>query len=296
MSPFKRDCLKGRVALITGGGSGIGFGIAQALGQHGCAVMLMGRRRRFLDEAVRLLQTRGIVASACDGDVRVEADAQRAVDAAVATFGKLDTLVNCAAGNFLATAEELSVGGFKTVMDIDAGGVFTVSRAAFKALRRAGDAVIVNISATLHYGATWYQSHACAAKAAVDALTRCTALEWGSHGIRVNGVAPGPIRGTPGMTKLAPEGSELMKAIEGRVGAVIPLGRMGETFEIGHACVFLCGPAASWITGSTLVVDGGSWLWGPPPMPRERVAELSRGAEGQSRRLGPSVSGVMARL
>jgi 2,4-dienoyl-CoA reductase [(3E)-enoyl-CoA-producing], peroxisomal len=105
----------------------------------------------------------------------------------------LNIVVNCAAGNFLATAEELSSGGFRSVMEIDALGTFNMSRAAHGALSKAKNACIINISATLHYGATWWQVHASAAKAAIDSMTRTLALEWGSAGIRVNGVAPGPI-------------------------------------------------------------------------------------------------------
>lgn len=160
-------------------------------------------------------------------------DAQAAVSHCLETFGKLDILVNCAAGNFLAPASTLSPKGFKTVMDIDAVGTFTMCRASFSALAKSPTPVIVNISATLHHGkhhrcrthlstfllmhslltkvpsravpgATWLQVHASAAKAAVDSLTRSLALEWGQYGIRVVGVAPGPVEATAGMTKLAP--------------------------------------------------------------------------------------------
>lgn len=124
-------------------------------------------------------------------------DCTAAVAACARQFHGIHILVNCAAGNFLATAEELSVNGFKTVMDIDTVGTFMMCRAAFPHLKTAHGAVI-NISATLHYGATWYQAHASAAKAAIDSLTRSLALEWGEFGIRVNGVAPGPIQDTAG--------------------------------------------------------------------------------------------------
>lgn len=120
------------------------------------------------------------------------------VQQAVGRLGRLDIVVNCAAGNFLAAAEQLSANGFKTVMEIDALGTFNMSKAAFAELCKSDAASIVNISATLHYGATWFQVHASAAKAAVDSITRTMALEWGRFGIRVNGVAPGPIAGTAG--------------------------------------------------------------------------------------------------
>merc|ERR1711939_232819 len=123
-SPFRADCLKDCVALITGGGSGIGLGVANVLGQHGAKVVLMGRRQQFLDDAVSSLSAQGIEACSFSGDVRKEADAQAAVQKAVTTFGHLSMLVNSAAGNFLALPEELNVKGFQTVMEIDAMGVF----------------------------------------------------------------------------------------------------------------------------------------------------------------------------
>ena len=119
-SPFRADALAGRVALVTGGGSGIGFGIARQLGMHGAkGVVIMGRRQGFLDEAVAELAKSGVRAVGVSGDVRSPADCARAVQTAVSTYGGLDTLVNSAAGNFLASAEDLSEKGFRTVMEID---------------------------------------------------------------------------------------------------------------------------------------------------------------------------------
>ena len=155
--------------------------------------------------------------------------------------------------------------------------------------------MIVNISATLHYGATWYQAHACAAKAAVDALTRSLALEWGAKGIRVCGVAPGPIAGTAGMTKLAPgEGGE--GGIASRVVREIPIGRMGSKSDIALAVLFLASPAAAFVTGETLVVDGGAWLYRSPAAPRESVAALAKGVEKSSRAVGTARAKVRAVL
>ena len=171
--------------------------------------------------------------------------------------------------------------GFKTVMDIDAVGTFNFSRAAFPLLQAPGGAcagVVINISATLHYGATWFQAHACAAKAAVDALTRALALEWGALGVRVCGIAPGPIAGTAGMAKLAPNGLDLAKEV--------PLGRMGSASDIALAAVFLCSPAAAYITGETLVVDGGAWMARPQLVPRAMVSQASRAVEKGSRNVG----------
>src|SRR5262249_51174507 len=155
------------------------------------------------------------------------------------------------AGNFLAPAAGLSPNGFRTVVDIDLNGTFNTSRAAFEALQRAGDALILNISATLHYHGTPLQIHASAAKAGVDAIPRRLAVEGGRVGTRVVGTAPGQIGDTGGMRRLAPG------EITDKMMAAIPAGRFGAVDEIAAAAVFLRSPAAAYITGHTLVVDGG---------------------------------------
>ncbi|GFP96234.1 peroxisomal 2 4-dienoyl-coa reductase [Phtheirospermum japonicum] len=212
-SPFKGDILNGKVALLTGGGSGIGFEISIQFGKHGASVAIMGRRKNVLNDAVSALQSLGIPAVGFEGDVRNQEDAKRVVESTVKHFGKLDILVNAAAGNFLASPEDISPKGFKTVMDIDTVGTFTMCHEALAYLKKdapgkrssSSGGLILNISATIHYTAAWYQIHVAAAKAAVDALTRNLALEWGTdYDIRVNGIAPGPIGDTLGMTKLAP--------------------------------------------------------------------------------------------
>lgn len=291
-SSFRADALRDKVALVTGGSSGIGLEISRQLGLHGCSVVITGRRQAVLDGAVAELGASGVRALGMQGDVRSSEACERWVAATQQQLGRLDILVNCAAGNFLANAAELSANGFRTVMEIDALGSFTMSRAAFPALKAAGGGSIINISATLHYGATWYQVHASAAKAAVDALTRQLALEWGGYGIRTNGIAPGPIRGTAGLSKLAP-GAET--EMEERVVAEIPVGRMGEKVDIALAAVFLASPAASFINGDTLVVDGAAWMYRPPLVPREVVTQVSRAVEGSSRGVGVAAVGQQRR-
>jgi peroxisomal 2,4-dienoyl-CoA reductase len=163
-------------------------------------------------------------------------------------------LVNAAAGNFLAPAAQLSSNGFRTVLDIDAVGTFNVSRVAFDQALRDGGGTIINISATLHYGATHFQVHAAAAKAAVDSVTRSMALEWGPAGVRVVGIAPGPIEDTEGMARLMPPGGA------DRLRAAIPLRRFGRIDEIAKVALFLASDAASLVTGTVVVADGGAWL------------------------------------
>lgn len=191
ISPFRPDILRGHVSLITGGGSGIGLEISRQLGVHGSAIVIMGRRDAVLQSAVESLKAQGIDALAVKGDVRSPEDALRVLDETGKKFGHLDLLVNCAAGNFLSPAEDLSTKGFRTVIDIDTIGTFNMSRAAYPLLVKSKNPSIINITATLHLPATQYQVHASAAKAAVDSLTRSLALEWGPDKIRVNGIAPG---------------------------------------------------------------------------------------------------------
>ncbi|GAX75885.1 hypothetical protein CEUSTIGMA_g3328.t1 [Chlamydomonas eustigma] len=274
-SPFKTDTLTQKVALVTGGSSGIGLEIARQLGLHGAIVYITGRRKEVLDVACTDLQACGITACGLQGDVREQASCDRWLSEVESKHSKLDVLVNCAAGNFLVTAEELSQNGFRTVMEIDTVGTFTMCKSAFSLLKQSSSPCIINISATLQYGATWYQVHASAAKAAVDSITRTLALEWGQFGIRVNGVAPGPIEGTAGMTKLGPGDSKDL------IVSSIPMGRMGKKWDIGMACVFLSSSAASFISGDTLVVDGANWMWKPPVVPRSVVSKVSRGVEAK---------------
>ena len=207
-SPFREDCLRGLVVLVTGGGSGIGLGISEAFAAHGARLTLFGRRAAVLEESCRSLRERwpSCVASACRGDVR-DTDSCAAAVAACLEHGRLDVLVNCAAGNFMCAAEELTPKAFRTVVDIDLQGTYNMCSAALGALSgprgrpaTAGSPLVINISATLHYKALPFQAHACAAKAGIDALTSTLGLEYGcEHGVRVVGIAscrePPPYRG-----------------------------------------------------------------------------------------------------
>ncbi|XVE48473.1 hypothetical protein DITRI_Ditri01bG0004800 [Diplodiscus trichospermus] len=283
-SPFKADVLKGKVALVTGGGSGIGYEISLQLGKHGASVAIMGRRKHVLDSAVAALHSHGIAAIGFDGDVRKEADAAKTVESTLKHFGRLDILVNAAAGNFLVPAEELSPNGFRTVIDIDSIGTFRMCHEAIKYLKKGGagkdpstGGTIVNISAVIHYGATWYQSHASAAKAAVDSITRSLALEWGEdHDIQVNGIAPGVIEDTTGIIKLAPK--EVVSKIREK-----PLYTFGEKWDIAMAALYLASDAGKFVNGTILVVDGGQWLSKPRLLSKDAVKQLSRREEIRSR-------------
>ncbi len=249
---FCDDALAGRVALITGGGTGVCRGIAAAYARFGAEVCIVSRKQAVLDAtAAAIAAETGRTPLAIAADVRDPTAIQRAVHSAVERFGKLDTVVNGAAGNFLAPAASLSPNGFRTIVDIDLNGTFNTSRASFEALQRSGDALILNISATLQYHGTPMQIHASAAKAGVDAITLNLAVEWGMFGIRVCGIAPGPVAGTEGTRRLVPH--DMTDKITGG----IPVRRFGTIDEIAATAVFLRSSAASYITGHTIVVDGG---------------------------------------
>jgi peroxisomal 2,4-dienoyl-CoA reductase len=249
---FRDDVLAGHVALVTGGGTGICRGIAAAYARLGAKVCIVSRKADVLEATAKQI---GAIAFAAD--VRKPDEMANAVKHTLDRFGALTTVVNGAAGNFLSPAAALSPNGFKTVIDIDLLGTFNTTKAAFEALQQSKDGLVLNISATLHYHGTPLQIHASAAKAGVDSVTRTFAVEWGRFGIRACGIAPGPIDETEGMKRLAP-GDLKQKAM-----ATIPAGRFGAIDEIAAAAVYLRSPAAAYVTGHVLVVDGGHCIATP---------------------------------
>lgn len=255
-SIFKDGLLTGKVALVTGGGSGINLAIAERYAEHGAKVALLGRTKEKLDAAVAGIEAKGGTALAVPADVRDYAAVTAAVEKTVETFGELDLLVCGAAGNFPSPAAVLSSNGFKSVVDIDLLGTFNACRASFEHLRKPGASVLA-ISATQAQVAAPLQAHVCAAKAGVDMLVKCLALEWGPIGVRVNGIAPGPVEGTEGMRRLSPT-DEAREA----VANAIPLKRYATLDEIGDVALFLATSAASYITGTTLTADGGQSIPG----------------------------------
>src|SRR5258708_37493642 len=256
---FAYGILKGNVAFVTGGGTGITGGVARALAEAGANVALVSRRMEPPEPAAAAIndaRERGSSPAVREGsptqthsmgeaiavaaDVRNSEEVERALAATVARFGKVDIVVNGAAGNFLCAAEVLSRTGFGTVVDIDLKGSFNVCRTAFAELKK-NHGQILNISATLHYLGTPMQLHVSAAKAGVDALTTNLAVEWGRYGIRVNAIAPGPIGHTEGMKRLAAE------TITAQLKTRTPPRRVGLIEDIENAAVFLCSDAASYI-------------------------------------------------
>lgn len=261
---FRSDLLAGQVALITGGATGIGYGVAEVLVSLGAHTVLASRKPERLSAAVERLHGH---ASAETLDVRDPEAVKAVVGRVAATHGRIDLLVNNAAGNFYAPSENLSPNAWRSVVEIDLFGTFFCSQAVAPVMRAAGGGRIVNISMTLHYRGWPQMAHATAAKAGVDALTRTLAVEWAPAKIRVNAIAPGPIP-TEGVRKAfaQPSGGPPVDVVmDEHARRHIPLGRWGTPADIGNMVAYLASPAGDWITGAILVVDGGEWLARTPP-------------------------------
>ena len=257
MSVFRDNLFSGKVALVTGGATGIGRGIALALAQHGADVAIASRNQDNLQSAARqIAESTGRRCLPIVADVRQPEAVGLAVNRVVTELGSLEVLVNNAAGNFFCPSDSLSPNGFGTVIDIDAKGTWNVSRAAYDAWQKDHGGQILNISATLHHGGTPGQAHVAAAKAAVDALTRTLAVEWGPLGIRVNAIAPGPIGDTEGVRRLLPgEAAEKLRA-------AIPTRKLGAIADIVNLALFVLSEAGANVNGAILVCDGGLSLAG----------------------------------
>jgi len=258
--------LKGKVAFVAGGSSGINLGIALGMAEAGAKVGLISRSPEKIEAAAQGLRDAGHDAIGIAADVRDYAAVDAALATTVETYGPIDIVISGAAGNFLAPAKTLSANGFKTVVDIDLLGTFNVFRASHPYLVKPG-ASLIAITAAQAVKPIRDQIHACAAKAGVNMVTKCLAMEWGAEGIRVNAIAPGPIADTEGVRRLMPEGDALADYTAG-----IPLGRFGEKRDIAELSIFLSTPAASYITGAIIDCDGGSILTGNGGAQRDRPA------------------------
>ncbi len=246
--------LAGKVAFVAGASSGINLGIAQHFSRAGAKVALIARRAEMIAEAAKSITDEGGEAIGLIADVRDYAGVEAALKQAHDTFGKIDIVLSGAAGNFVAPALGMSSNGFKTVIDIDLIGTFNVLRASFQFLNRPG-ASLISITAGQAVNPSLYQAHVCAAKAGINMLTKCLAMEWGPAGVRVNAISPGPIADTEGMRRLA--GSP---DAEARIKGRVPLRDYGTKTDIAEMATFLSTDAAKYITGAIMTVDGGSEL------------------------------------
>jgi 3-oxoacyl-[acyl-carrier protein] reductase len=258
-SPFS---LEGKTAIVTGGGTGIGKSIAIEFARAGADVAICSRKLEHLEPVAKSINDLGRRTFAVAVDVRQEDQVKAMVERAVAEWGRLDVMVNNAGASFRSKPEEISINGWNTVVQINLNGVFLGCKwAGRQMMAQPGGGAIINISSIAGvYGSTM-MSHYGASKAAVITLTRELGTAWGRKGVRVNCIAPGPVE-TEGyldvLKQAGPDGKKTYDAIAARVG----MGRWGKVEEIAWPCVFLASEASGWMTGETIVIDGG-------PSPRE---------------------------
>lgn len=255
---FQAGVLKNRVSIVTGGSSGIGLGIARVLAELGSAIVIIGRQEGKLQAACTQLMedVSGARVVGYATDVRDHGAVLKTYGAVATEFGRIDVLVNNAAGNFHCPTEQLSPNGWRTVIDIDLHGTFNSCQAALPGLKASTPGGrIINITVPQALSGWPGSAHASAAKAGVLSLTRSLAIEWGGYGIRVNNVLPGPISGTEGLKRLYEE-----RGIAEREKDRMALGEFGLADDIANACAFLASAGGAFITGCDLTVDGGRWL------------------------------------
>ena len=253
---FSPDLLKDQVVIITGGGTGIGLATAKRLGELGAKVAIGSRNSANLEQGSAELRHAGLDPLVVQVDVRLPDQVDEMAARVVKHFGRIDVLVNNAAGNFICRAEELSPNGWNAVINIVLNGSFYCTRAVGRHLiSRRAPGCIVSILANYVWTGSAGTVHSAAAKAGVMSMTQTLAVEWAKYGIRVNALAPGPVE-SPGAAKQLWNSPEVVE----RITSMVPLGRWGRPEEIANAVAFLISPQAGFITGETLTIDGGAWL------------------------------------
>jgi NAD(P)-dependent dehydrogenase (short-subunit alcohol dehydrogenase family) len=250
---YQPDTLKGRVTFITGGGTGIGLEVATLLASLGAHVVLGGRRADIVADAAAGLVHAGFAASSVEVDVRKHERVDEVIGGIVADQGGLDILINNAAGNFRCATEDLTPNGWRSIIDIDLNGTFNCCHAAFPHLSASPHVGrIVSIITSYAWSGWPGCAPAASAKAGIQSLMRTLAVEWGGRNILCNSVAPGMITGTEGTKRVHEDVGRGAHEL-GRV----PLGRPGERHDIANAVAYLVSPAATYVNGTDLVVDGG---------------------------------------
>jgi NAD(P)-dependent dehydrogenase (short-subunit alcohol dehydrogenase family) len=245
-----------QVAVITGGGTGLGYGIAETLGRLGAACALVSRNPEHVHPAAERLEAAGTRAVGIPTDIRQPDQVEAMVKAVMDAYGRIDILVNAAAGNFIVDSDKLSVNGFNAVVASVLHGTFYCTRAAGLEMIRAGrGGRILNIVASYAWTGGPRTLHSAVAKAGVVTMTRTLAVEWAAHHIRVNALCPGPTD-TEGARAALWSDPDLSRRVLDR----IPVGRFGTVEEIANAAAYLVSPYADFVNGEVFVVDGGEWL------------------------------------
>ncbi|MBK9148761.1 MAG: SDR family oxidoreductase [Flavobacteriales bacterium] len=286
-APMLREgALKGLVVVITGGGTGLGRSMAEQCLRLGARVAITSRKQASLDKATTEMAPLGeVMAVACDVREADQVDAMR--DAVLARWGRVDALVNNAAGNFISPTERLSPKAFRTIIDIVLMGSVNCSLSFGKHWIAKGekDKSMLNVVTTYAWTGSGYVVPSACAKAGVLALTRSLAAEWGRHGIRTNAVAPGPFPTKGAWSRLLP--GELVEQFDMR--KKVPLGRLGEHHELADLVTYLLSPYSAYVNGEVVAIDGGEWLKGAgqfnlleqiEPGMWDAIELLVRGAKG----------------
>jgi gluconate 5-dehydrogenase len=243
--------LTGRVAIVTGGGRGLGFAMAAAMAQAGASVHITGRDAGALADSAARLTAEGLAVRPLAFDVGDPAAGRAAIDGVAVSEGRLDILVNNVGQRFRAPVEAIGADEIGSMLDVNVAAPFLLAQAAAPHMARGGYGRIILLSSSAATRARAGDAAYIASKGAIEALTRALACEWGRQGITTNAISPGPF---------ATETNAAMKqdpAIQQIIRTTSPLGRWGEPHEIGGACLFLASPAASYVNGAVLVVDGG---------------------------------------
>src|ERR1700723_1064427 len=257
---FQSDLLKGRTILITGGGTGLGRSMALRCAELGANIFLVARREGPLKETAEAVRAKGARAAYASADIRDFSAVEKAVEAAETEFGRVDTLVNNAAGNFIARTERLSANAFNAVVGIVLNGTFHCTQAIAKkwiAEKQGGNVLnIVTTYAATNSGSGFVVPSACA-KAGVLAMTTSLAVEWAKSHIRLNAIAPGPFPTEGAFSRLMPS-----KQFEDHARESHPMKRFGRHEELTNLAAFLISDMAEYINGEGVVIDGGQWLRG----------------------------------
>ena len=259
---FDKELLKGKSIIVTGGGTGLGKSMATRFAELGANLVITSRRQEVIDKTAEELRDHGgkVLAIACD--VRAPEQVNDMVSQTVDEFGKIDILLNNAAGNFISPTEDLSPNAFKTIVDIVLNGTFNCTQAAGKVMREKDGGVILNIVTTYAWTGSGYVVPSASAKAGVLAMTRSLAVEWAKYGIRTLAIAPGPFPTKGAWSRLAPPGLGIEKKMRNRV----PLKRVGEHIELANLASYLVSDQAAYINGEVVTIDGGEWLQGAGEM------------------------------